>query len=142
MVGAALLFLGGLGPGCSRAEGASPPLELLTFKQSGAADVCLNELLAFNFSEELDRSSVTPQSVRISDPSGAAARGRLQVDGARLTFEPELPLAADLSDGGLRPGTRYTVELGGFPRPDGIRSGRSSSRIRRGCRTISAQLRS
>ena len=87
-----------------------------------AERVYLNEALTFSFSEVLDRASVTADSVRIVDEQGGEARGRLEVHGSSLRFVPVLPMASDLSDAGLRPGRRYSLELAGFPRPDGLNS--------------------
>lgn len=83
--------------------------------------VRLNEDLVFHFSGEVDRTSVTADSVRILGADGRAARGRLVVEGARVRFQPASVLAADLSDGGYVPGAEYTVEIAGFPRPDCLR---------------------
>lgn len=108
---------------CACAGAAEPPvLELVGFVQGGEANVCLNESLVFHFSAELDRTSVTSATVRITAPTGEPASGSLLVERSVMTFVPDLPRSPDLSDGGLRPGTVYTVELIGFPRPDGIRS--------------------
>lgn len=86
-----------------------------------ARAVRLNEDLVFHFSAEVDRTSVTQDSVRITDAEGQPARGRLEVEGSRVRFVPATVLAPDLSDGGYVPGTSYQVEIAGFPRPDCLR---------------------
>lgn len=96
-------------------------LELLTFRQRGLS-VALNEELLFHFSADLDRGSITSDSLRVLDEQGREVAGERTVRGSALSFLPALPCASDLSDGGLRPGADYRVVLGGFPRPDGIRS--------------------
>ncbi len=83
--------------------------------------VYLNEDLVFTFSSEVDFSTVTTESFRIVDDAGRPARGIRIVEGRLVRFEPAPVLSRDLSDGGYRPGTRYTVELVGFPRMDGLR---------------------
>lgn len=83
--------------------------------------VRLNEDLVFHFSGEVDRSSVTHDSVRVTSSDGTPARGRLVVNGTRVRFVPATVLAPDLSDGGYTPDTRYRVEIAGFPRPDCLR---------------------
>ncbi len=98
-------------------------LRLLEFRQQDFDSVALNEELLFYFSAALERSSVTSGTVRILDAQGREVAGTRSVRGSTLSFLPELPCASDLSDGGLRPGADYRVLLGGFPRPDGIRSG-------------------
>lgn len=87
-----------------------------------AERVYLNEALTFSFSEPLERTSVTRDSVRITDELGTDARGRLEVHGSSVRFVPDLPTSADLADAGLAPGRTYSVELAGFPRLDCLRS--------------------
>src|SRR5688572_27437987 len=110
-----------LAAGCGGGEGARA-LRLLEFRQQDFDSVALNEELLFYFSSELDRSSITSDSVRVLDPWGREVAGTRSVRGDALSFLPDLPCASDLSDGGLQPEATYRVVLGGFPRPDGIRS--------------------
>ena len=114
-----LLFLAGTA--CEGGQGGRV-LGLLEFRQMDFDSVALNEELLFYFSSDLDRSSVTSDSVRILDSQGRVVPGHHSVRRNALSFLPDLPCAADLSDGGLRPGSEYRVVLGGFPRPDGIRA--------------------
>jgi hypothetical protein len=113
------LLLAGAACGGGRSGHA---LTLLEFRQKDFDSVALNEELLFYFSSDLDRSSVTSDSVRIVDGQGREVAGERSVRGNALSFLPALPCAPDLSDGGLRPGADYRVVLGGFPRPDGIRA--------------------
>lgn len=83
--------------------------------------VFLNEDLIFFFSAELDRASITQESVRIVARDSRPARGSLSVNGSALTFTPAPVLASDLSDGGYAPDTDYDVEIRGFPWVDGVR---------------------
>src|SRR5262245_17920090 len=108
------LALTGAALGCSDAPGGET-LELLAFRQRGLVSVALNEELLFHFSADLDRGSITSDSVRIVDEQGRDVAGERKVRGTALSFLPALPCAADLSDGGLRPKTGYRVVLGGFP---------------------------
>lgn len=85
-------------------------------------DVYLNEELRFYFSADVDRTSVTRDSVRITSEHGVPADGSFSVERDCVRFVPKLPLLRDLTDAGLRPGTRYRVEIAGFPWPDGVRS--------------------
>jgi hypothetical protein len=100
----------------------SPLLEVRARLPRVSEGVLLNEPLVVYFSEPLDRSTVTHDSVRITDADGQRARGRLEVEGESLRFVPDPVYARDLSDGGFRPATTYTVELSGFPDPAGLRS--------------------
>ncbi len=108
--------------GCQRAadEPARVLVHLLT-RPANPDGVYLNEDLVFHFSAEVDRTSVTRDSVRIATRDGRPARGRLVVDGTKVRFVPAPVLAPDLSDGGYVPGAEYEVEIAGFPRPDGLR---------------------
>ncbi|MEQ1892256.1 MAG: hypothetical protein ABL998_06920 [Planctomycetota bacterium] len=115
LVGALLLAACGPRPG-------EEQLLLLEFRQNGLDTVALNEELAFFFSQELDPSSVTSDSLCILDAEGRPVRGERRVRRESLTFLPELPRRADLSDGAFVPDATYTVVLGGFPRLDGIRA--------------------
>jgi hypothetical protein len=83
--------------------------------------VFLNEDLLFYFSGEIDRASVTSESVRIRTRDGQAARGSLTIEGELLKFTPAPVLARDLKDGGYLPGAEYEVEIRGFPWLDGLR---------------------
>lgn len=116
-----IVWLAGLTCACADPQ-EEARLHLLEFRQRDMDTIGLNEELAFFFSAPVDASSVTSDSVRIVGDDGAEARGERRVRGNTLTFLPALPLASDLSDGGFRPDTPYRVILGGFPRPDGIRS--------------------
>ena len=127
LLGSCFVSLGA--PACAP-KSAAPTFELLSFDQAGEADVALNETLVFHFSDELERASVTDESLRITDEAGRPARGRVRVEQARLTFDPELPRLPDLSDAGLLPGRYYSVVLAGFPRPDGLRSQAGTSLAR------------
>lgn len=100
------------------------PFQLRQFKQAQArlSGVFLNEALVFHFSEPLDGRSVTRATVRIRDERGRPAEGELWVEEERLEFRPRVPLRGDLSDSGFQPGATYTVELLGYPLPDGLRS--------------------
>ena len=115
------LLAGLLIAGCGD-DRATEALRLLEFRQLDFDAVALNEELLFYFSSDLERSSVTDESVRVLDPEGREVRGEHSVRGNALSFRPALPKEPDLSDGGFRPGLRYQVRLGGFPRPDGLRS--------------------
>ncbi len=119
---AALGIAAGILPGCRRLE-ADPPRALFhrLTRPANPDGVFLNEELVFHFSGEIDRSSVTRESVSIATADGRPARGTLHVEGARVRFVPAPVLARDLADGGYLPGTEYLVEIAGFPRPDGLR---------------------
>lgn len=83
--------------------------------------VFLNEPLTFFFSGEIDRASVTSESVSIRSSDDVLARGAIAVNGNSLTFTPVPVRSSDLLDGGYRPDTEYSVQIHGFPWVDGLR---------------------
>jgi hypothetical protein len=107
---------------CGEPAPPAPAFRLIGFRQAGETRVSLDEELVLHFSSEIERASVTSESVRIVDRQGHRARGTFRVERTSLHFEPDLPRSIDLGDAGLLPGTDYAVELLGFPRPDGLRS--------------------
>ena len=116
---AALALLAACGPTDPPAQA---PFRLTHVRPENAEGLLLNEELVFYLGGEVEPSSVTSASVSIESEHGVAARGRLEVGVDHVRFVPAPVLAADLSDGGFLPGTRYTVTLAGFPRPEGLRS--------------------
>jgi hypothetical protein len=108
--------------GCGSGTEVGAAFQLTAFRQADETRVSIDEELVLHFSDEIERDSVTSESVRIVDRDGRRARGTFRVERTSLHFEPDLPLRNDLVDAGLLPGTDYRVELLGFPRPDGLRS--------------------
>jgi len=114
--------LGALGASACGVTSPEPALELLSFRQLDFPAVALNEELLLHFSSELDRTSITSEALQVIDERGQAVQGERVVRGHTLIFRPQLPRNHDLLDGSFRPASAYRVVLGGFPRPDGIRS--------------------
>ena len=107
---------------CAPGEHQAEALGLTAFRQVGQEGVLLNEPLVLHFTEELDPSSITRASARVTDAEGRAVPGAFEVHGQQLTFHPRLPLRADLSDGGFRPDEVVDLQLVGFPAPSGVRA--------------------
>lgn len=99
--------------GCHDERTGGSAFRLMSFAQGGRQDLRLNERLEFYFNAELYPGSVTSDSFRLQSDTGVAPRGRLRVDGTRITFEPDLASRPDLQDGGLLPATTYEVEVAG-----------------------------
>ena len=110
-----------LAAACAPASTAARTLSHRLTLPKNPEGVFLNEDLLFYFSAEIDRASVTSESVRIRTRDGQAARGTMTVEGELLKFMPAPVLAHDLKDGGYLPGTEYEVEIRGFPWLDGLR---------------------
>lgn len=109
-----------------RVDPAPTWLSLTQVRPIERAEVFLNERVVLHFSEPLDPASVHPGSVRIVGEGGRVADGLWWPSADRLEFTPSPVRSPDLSDGGFRPGANYTVQLLGFPAPDGLR-GRSGA---------------
>jgi hypothetical protein len=107
---------------CTPRHGLPAALEVVRFRQAGADGVFLNEALVVHLNLDLDPASVHRDSVRVLDGGGATVPGSFEVAGDRLFFRPLAPRRADLADGSFRPGQTYSLELRGFPAPDGLRS--------------------
>lgn len=94
-----------------------------TLSESGEP-LLLNDAITVHFSEPVDPLSVTSDSFAVLDAEGHPVRGRLRVEGAYVTFEPEAPLSRELRDGSFLPNKRYRLVVHGYPRVDGVRSKR------------------
>ena len=109
---------------CGGSQGAPPrtlQLNKIVPGSNQLEGVFLNEPLTFYFTADVDPLSVHAESVVVETEAHERAHGRLRVEGTKVVFQPDVPRARDLSDGGYRPDTQYCVRLEGFPRPDGIR---------------------
>ena len=108
---------------CAPEEPAPGWIELVQARPRLREGVFLNEPLTLHFSAPVDQASVTRESLRVRSVDGAQpAEGRIEVMDETVRFIPDLPRRPDLSDAGFRAGTRYEVEVRGFPYPDGVRS--------------------
>ena len=97
-------------------------MTLVGSKPRVTSSVFLNEDLEFVFSHAPDPATVTQHTFRVVDQEGNVAAGRWSVSGRTLSFHPASVLRDDLSGGGYRPSTRYSVELVGFPSLSSIAS--------------------
>lgn len=107
---------------CSPEEVEPGSLRLVQFKQADAEFVYLNEALVLQFDAPVDGTSVTSSNFDVRDAAGRRVRGRVEVDGPRVRFVPELPRSPGLDDGSFLPDQEYELAVGGYPRPDGVRS--------------------
>lgn len=107
---------------CDETPVAVEAVQLESIRPVDGEGVYLNEEIVLTFSQAIDPSSVASTSLRIVDGAGREAEGRWELVGRQARFIPRPVLAAALTDGGYLPGTRYTLDLGGFPRLDGLRA--------------------
>ncbi len=106
---------------CGQAPVAVEAVRLESIRPVEGEGVYLNEEIVLTFSQAIDPSSVASTSLRIVDDAGREAEGRWEVVGRQARFAPRPVLSGTLTDGGYLPGTVYSVDLGGFPRLDGLR---------------------
>ena len=68
--------------------------------------MALNQVIVFEFSEEVVASSVTPETMRIrlSPANAKQVPGDYNISGNIVEFFPRLPVAPDLSDAGRASG--------------------------------------
>jgi len=115
-----LLFAGCGGGGSSggEAEDDISDLVLIDVNVGGTDGVALNQVISFLFSEEVVASSVAPETIRIrlSPANAKQVPGDYNISGNTVEFFPRLPVAADLSDAGLLPGSTYEIKLPGHPK--------------------------
>ena len=116
-----LCLLAGLLWGCGPDPGEFRVTEILPPPSAGP--LLLNQTLTIVFSDTVDPSSVSRESISLRLAGGLEARGRLSVAGARVRFHPAPVSSVDLEDGGYLEGGELTLTLSGFPGRNGVLSG-------------------
>lgn len=116
-VGLSAVSCGGAGSG-----GASD-LVLVSFNLPNIAGVSLNQPLIFQFSDNVDPLSVTPDTIQVVG-SPSFTFEAIVVDGNLVAQLPSIPNFEDYSDSGMAPGKVYTVFLPVFPAVNTVRSTR------------------
>jgi len=96
-------------------------LVLVSFNLPNIAGVPLNQPLIFQFSDNVDPSSVTPDTIQVVG-SPSFTFERIVVDGNLVAELPFIPNFEDYSDSGLAPAKTYTVFLPIFPAVNTVRS--------------------
>ena len=128
IVGIGLLALAGCGaggePGSVDGSPVGQGLVLNSFLQANLDNVPISEVLRFEFSEPVDPTTVTTNSIQIRQGPefGFTSPGTFVIDGATVLFEPVLPGDCGLVGAGLRPDTRYRVTLLGAPEQFALRN--------------------
>lgn len=90
--------------------------------QPARPTIRLNEDLSIRFSQPVDPTTVTEDTVYVEDERGQRVAGSRSVSGHRIRFVPRSPLAADLGDGSFRPGQTYRLVAQGFPSASAVQS--------------------
>jgi len=122
-VALAAMACGGSSGGASGKD-TSNSLVLVDVSVGGFDGVPLNEVIVFEFSEDLDPDTVRPDTIQIREgPNyGWQVPGYFNVDGNMVYFYPRLPALPDLSDSGLQAGKPYRITLPGNPKVATLRS--------------------
>ena len=120
----ALAACGGGGSGVMGGGDTANTLVLVDVSVAGFDGVPLNEIIVFEFSEDLDPDTVRPDTIQIREgPNyGKQVPGNFRVDGNLVQFYPRIPTLPDLSDSGLQGGKPYRVTLPGKPKVSTVRS--------------------
>jgi hypothetical protein len=95
-------------------------LVLIDVNVGGTDGVALNQVIVFEFSEEVVGSSVSSATmqIRLSPQNAWQVPGVYNISGNIVEFFPRLPNEPDLSDSGLKPGQTYEIRLPGHPKPN------------------------
>ena len=114
---AAFMIAGCGGGGSSGGESNDDLTDLVLVDVSvgGVDGVALNQIIRFEFSEEIVSSSVSPETIRIrlSPFNAKQVGGEFNISGNIIEFFPTLPVSPDLSDAGLVPSQTYQIHLPG-----------------------------
>jgi hypothetical protein len=75
----------------------------------------LNQEMVFIFSEPVDFSTVSANTIQIRSTSGVPATGVFRLrDPLTIVYQPTCPTREDLTDAGLQPGTTYLMRMPGI----------------------------
>ncbi|MFO0934573.1 MAG: hypothetical protein U1E39_17945 [Planctomycetota bacterium] len=116
----ASLGLSAVSCGGAGSDGAEN-LVLVSFNLPNIAGVPLNQPLIFQFSDDVDASSVTPDTIQVVG-SPSFTFEQIVVDGNLVAELPFIPNFEDYSDSGLAPAKTYSVFLPIFPAVNTVRS--------------------
>jgi hypothetical protein len=114
---------GGSGGGSDPQYGAHD-LYVVDMDLDGLDGVSLNTPLQIEFSDYLLPPSVRHDTIqiRLGPRYGIQSFGDFKVSGNMVTFYPQLPAKADLSDSGFKPQSQYKISVIGYPQVDHVAS--------------------
>ncbi len=90
--------------------GGDPDLVLMSFNLPDISGIPLNQPLILTFSNLVDPSSITLDTLRVTGVKGPDFEATI-VDGNLVALLPRTPNFGDYSDAGLAPDTQYSVSL-------------------------------
>ncbi|MBL8751279.1 MAG: hypothetical protein JNK78_19130 [Planctomycetes bacterium] len=85
-------------------------------------DIAQNEILIFQFSQDIDPASVSPSSIRLRTVSGDQPVGEFLVNGNQVEFVPTLQVIGGQTFFGFTAGETYTMTIPGAGSPSVVRS--------------------
>ncbi len=86
-------------------------------------NIAQNEIIVLQFSENIDKSTVSPSSIRFRTASGDQPVGELFVNGNQVEFVPTLSISGGQTFFGFAAGETYTMTIpGGDSQPAVVRS--------------------
>lgn len=109
---------GGGGGGGSDPDVGARALYVVDIDLDGRDGVSLNVPMSIEFSEFVQPNSIRHDTiqVRLGPRYGIQAFGEFKVAGNIVTFFPQIPTEADLSDAGFQPQSEYRVTVVGYPK--------------------------
>ena len=115
---------GGGGGGGSDPEVGAQALYVVDIDLDGRDGVSLNVPMTIEFSEFVLPSTIRHDTiqVRLGPRYGIQSFGDFKVAGNIVTFFPQLPTEADLSDSGFQPQSTYRVTVVGSPKVNQVKS--------------------
>lgn len=126
-----LLAVGCSGGGGGGSAGAAGDFFVLSTNVVTGQTWKINRPIELVFSQDVDFSTVNLGTVRVVDDTGISAIGFFyqptddatgQVDRRRVVFQPRCPSEDDFGDGGLLPGTDYSLIVAANPGAPTLRS--------------------
>jgi len=76
-------------------------------------DIAQNQIVIFQFSEDVDPNTVSPSSIRFRTPSGEQPVGEFFVNGKQVEFVPTLSISGGQTFFGFSAGETYTLTIPG-----------------------------
>ena len=117
----ASLAVGALAASCGGGSSGAPEMVLVSFNLPNIAGVTLNTPLVYTFSDNVDPTSVTPDTIQVVGTPSFTFES-IVVDGNLVAELPFIPNFDSYSDSGMAPGKLYSVFLPIFPAVDTVRS--------------------
>ncbi|HEX6883956.1 MAG TPA: Ig-like domain-containing protein [Planctomycetota bacterium] len=111
----ALLALSACGGGGGGVTAGTTSFQLVSTTLADGSVWPINLEMRFEFSEPVDFSTVSSNTIAIRSLAGAPATGSFRLEGpSTVVFQPTCPTREDLADAGLAPGQFYQLRIPGL----------------------------